>query len=257
MAFFATPERRRWTDGEVELDPLAFRFDPYELGRRLSPSAQINVADLLVKLLAAVAAASSSSCTAWPCCSASSSRARSPGASTSSSQGTERLRQGDFSHPIRVTSRDQLGDLAESFNVMAESVQDLLRESGGQGAAGGGAAHRAQDPDEPAAAGNGHPARAARGRALPARGRGGGRLLRPAAAFGHAHGRAGGGRLGQGHVGRAVHGGAEGAGAVAVADLRVPGAAARRGEPHPVREHGPAIVHHHDLRGRGHRAGAP
>ncbi len=55
MIFVATPERRRWSDGEVELDPLAFRFDPYELGRRLSPSAQLNVADLLVKLLAVVA----------------------------------------------------------------------------------------------------------------------------------------------------------------------------------------------------------
>ena len=156
------------------------------------------------------------------------------------------------SHPRH--SRDQLGDLAESFNVMADSVQDLLRESGGQGAAGRGAAHRAQDPDEPAAAGNGHPARAARGRALPARGRGGRRLLRPAAALGDAHGRAGGGRLRQGHVGRAVHGGAEGAGALAVADLRVPGAAARGGEPHPRRQHGPAVLHHHDLRGGGHRA---
>jgi serine phosphatase RsbU (regulator of sigma subunit) len=43
-------------------------------------------------------------------------------------RGTERLREGDFSRPIRVYSRDQLGDLAESFNAMSESVQGLLAE---------------------------------------------------------------------------------------------------------------------------------
>jgi serine phosphatase RsbU (regulator of sigma subunit) len=45
------------------------------------------------------------------------------------SHGTERLRQGDFTHQIRVRSRDQLGELAESFNVMARGIEDLLRES--------------------------------------------------------------------------------------------------------------------------------
>ena len=44
------------------------------------------------------------------------------------SVGTQRLRQGDFSHPIPIHSRDQLGELAESFNVMARGIQDLLRE---------------------------------------------------------------------------------------------------------------------------------
>jgi phosphoserine phosphatase RsbU/P len=43
-------------------------------------------------------------------------------------RGTERLRQGDFGNRIRVQSRDQLGDLAESFNVMAASMQGLLME---------------------------------------------------------------------------------------------------------------------------------
>ena len=36
--------------------------------------------------------------------------------------GTERLRGGDFTRPIRAYGRHQLGDLAESFNLMAESV---------------------------------------------------------------------------------------------------------------------------------------
>ena len=41
--------------------------------------------------------------------------------------GTERVRRGDFTHKIRIPARDQLGDLAESFNSMTSSIEDLLR----------------------------------------------------------------------------------------------------------------------------------
>ncbi len=44
--------------------------------------------------------------------------------------GTSRVRQGDFSHRISVAARDQLGELAESFNAMTASVESLLREAG-------------------------------------------------------------------------------------------------------------------------------
>lgn len=127
MVFLATPERRRWTDGELELDPLALRFDPNQLVRRLSPSAQLNMADLLVKLLAVVAGVFLVTYAVSLLVGLILARTITKGIHELS-QGTERLRQGDFSHPIRVYSRDQLGDLAESFNVMADSVQDLLRE---------------------------------------------------------------------------------------------------------------------------------
>ncbi len=40
--------------------------------------------------------------------------------------GTERIREGDFAHRIRIDSRDQLGDLAASFNRMSASVEQLL-----------------------------------------------------------------------------------------------------------------------------------
>jgi sigma-B regulation protein RsbU (phosphoserine phosphatase) len=40
--------------------------------------------------------------------------------------GTQRIQQGDFSHRIRIGSRDQLGDLAESFNRMSASIAHLL-----------------------------------------------------------------------------------------------------------------------------------
>jgi phosphoserine phosphatase RsbU/P len=43
-------------------------------------------------------------------------------------EGTEQVRQGDFSHKINVPSRDQLGELASSFNTMTSSIEDLLRQ---------------------------------------------------------------------------------------------------------------------------------
>lgn len=43
--------------------------------------------------------------------------------------GTERVRQGDFTHRIAVTSRDQLGELADSFNQMSSSIEHLLQQA--------------------------------------------------------------------------------------------------------------------------------
>jgi serine phosphatase RsbU (regulator of sigma subunit) len=43
--------------------------------------------------------------------------------------GTERVRQGDFTHKIAVTSDDQLGELSVSFNSMTASIEDLLRQA--------------------------------------------------------------------------------------------------------------------------------
>src|SRR5436190_1702542 len=43
--------------------------------------------------------------------------------------GTERVRQGDFTHKIAVKAQDQLGELAGSFNSMIASIEDLLRQA--------------------------------------------------------------------------------------------------------------------------------
>jgi len=43
--------------------------------------------------------------------------------------GTERVRQGDFGHRIPVLANDQLGELANSFNQMTGSIEDLLRQT--------------------------------------------------------------------------------------------------------------------------------
>ena len=42
--------------------------------------------------------------------------------------GTERVRRGDFAHKIAIRSRDQLGELAASFNLMTASIEELLQQ---------------------------------------------------------------------------------------------------------------------------------
>ena len=41
--------------------------------------------------------------------------------------GTERVRQGDFTHRIQIHTKDQLGELAGSFNQMTGSIENLLQ----------------------------------------------------------------------------------------------------------------------------------
>ena len=43
------------------------------------------------------------------------------------STGTERVRQGDFGHRIKIQTKDQLGELAASFNQMTGSIENLLQ----------------------------------------------------------------------------------------------------------------------------------
>ncbi len=43
-------------------------------------------------------------------------------------EGTERVRGGDFKHKIVLRSRDQLGELADSFNSMTASIEELLEQ---------------------------------------------------------------------------------------------------------------------------------
>jgi sigma-B regulation protein RsbU (phosphoserine phosphatase) len=126
ISFPATPEVRHWADGKTDLVPMLFHFQPYELLRHLSPGT-LNMGDVLVKALAAVAAVFLIMyCVALVL---GLMLARSiTGNIHELYRGTEHLRQGDFGNRIRVQSRDQLGDLAESFNVMAASMQGLLME---------------------------------------------------------------------------------------------------------------------------------
>jgi len=126
ISFPATPEARQWADGKADLVPMLFHFQPYDLLRRLSPGT-FNMGDVLVKALAAVAGVFL--VMYFVAFVLGLMLARSiTGNIHELYRGTERLRHGDFGNRIRVQSRDQLGDLAESFNVMAASMQGLLME---------------------------------------------------------------------------------------------------------------------------------
>jgi serine phosphatase RsbU (regulator of sigma subunit) len=134
LAFVALAERFDWETGKKEIEPLTFQFQPLELFRRLSPGLipwereeKRKMVDVLFYALGALgvvflvvyAVALALGLLL----------ARSVTASVHAlSVGTNRVRQGDFSHPVKVRSRDQLGELGESFNLMAHGIKDLLRE---------------------------------------------------------------------------------------------------------------------------------
>src|SRR5262249_1608763 len=121
-----TPAGRRWSDGSADLVPLFFHFQPYDLLQKLSPGT-LNMGDLLVKALALVAAVFL--VVYFFAFVVGLLLARSVTANIHELyRGTERLRQGDFANRILPKSRDPLGDLAESFNGMADSMQGLLME---------------------------------------------------------------------------------------------------------------------------------
>ena len=136
--------------------------------------------------------------------------------------GTERVRQGDFTHRIEIQTKDQLGELAESFNQMTGSIEHLLQT----------AAEKKRLEEELRIARQIQMSLLPRGPldvpglgdhgALRARARSRRGLLRLLSAAGRPARRPDRGRLGQGHVGGAVHGGAQGAGAGAQPDLQSP-----------------------------------
>jgi serine phosphatase RsbU (regulator of sigma subunit) len=130
----ALPAHLDWATGEQESRPLPFRFQPLELGRRLSPGLVgrdvpqgQSVAEILVLALGIVGLVflvmyGVALVLGFLL-------ARSITRSVHAlSRGTERLRAGDFTSRIPVKSRDQLGELADSFNHMAGGIEDLLRE---------------------------------------------------------------------------------------------------------------------------------
>lgn len=133
LVFMAIPEQTDWDTGEkATIHPVPFRFHPLDLLKSLAPGFKVegkvgSLTDILVILMGVVgtfflvmyAVALLLGLLL----------ARSITRSVHAlSLGTERLRQGDFDHAIAVRSRDQLGELAESFNHMSQGVKALLRE---------------------------------------------------------------------------------------------------------------------------------
>ena len=128
----ALPERLDWGTGQRQTRPLAFRFQALDLLRYISPGIvgdedekRQNLSEILVialwvvgnvflvmygiALVLGLLLARSITRSVHEL-----------------SRGTERLRRGDFKTPIPVTSRDQLGELTDSFNHMARGIEGLL-----------------------------------------------------------------------------------------------------------------------------------
>jgi serine phosphatase RsbU (regulator of sigma subunit) len=132
LRWFAFTDYRRWEDGLTRTIVIGFRVGPAAVYRYLlGPSSErirsFSLGQLLLVLLAVIgvmfliiqSVAFLMGLTL----------ARSiTGSVHSLFAGTERLRRGDFSHKITVRSRDQLGELAASFNSMSASIEDLLEQ---------------------------------------------------------------------------------------------------------------------------------
>ncbi len=126
--FVAPIGRRDWQSGEEGGGALLFSFDPLAVLRRLAPGT-LNFGEKLVQALGVLSVVFLAMYAVAFALGAL--LARSVTRSVHElSRGTQRLRQGDFDHRIPIKSRDQLGELAESFNLMAAGIQDLLRQQG-------------------------------------------------------------------------------------------------------------------------------
>jgi serine phosphatase RsbU (regulator of sigma subunit) len=136
LTFVAFPTRTNWETGETSVfsdRPLTFQFRPLDLVRRLSPgllpreTGATTLPDLLLFAMGVVGVVFLVMYAVALMLGLMLARSITRGVHELS-VGTQRLRQGDFAHTIRIRSRDQLGDLAESFNLMSRGIQDLLRE---------------------------------------------------------------------------------------------------------------------------------
>jgi serine phosphatase RsbU (regulator of sigma subunit) len=136
--FVALPEKTNWTTGETSAFdgmPLAFQYDPRALVRRLSPiqlprdASGRSVPDLLIYAMGILGLVFTVMYGVALVLGLLLARSITRGVHALS-VGTQKLRQGDFDHQIRVRSRDQLGELAESFNLMSRGIRQLMLEQG-------------------------------------------------------------------------------------------------------------------------------
>ena len=134
LTSFAFPERTDWDTGETSVfPPLSLRYQPLDLVRRLSPgllpaeAGARTLPDMLLIAMGVVGVVFLVMYGVALMLGLLLARSITRGVHDLS-EGTRRLREGDFTHTIRIGSRDQLGDLAESFNLMSRGIQDLMRE---------------------------------------------------------------------------------------------------------------------------------
>jgi len=137
LLFVALPEKTNWETGERSAFgmPLAFQYEPRDLVRRLSPiqlprdASGRSVPDLLLYAMGILGLVFTVMYGVALVLGLLLARSITRGVHALS-VGTQKLRQGDFDHRIRVHSRDQLGELAESFNLMSRGIRQLMLEQG-------------------------------------------------------------------------------------------------------------------------------
>jgi serine phosphatase RsbU (regulator of sigma subunit) len=121
-----------WTTGEAQPTAVPFRMDIGDVYRRITggPLAEIGTFDFGQFLLGLVAAVGTLFLVIQiAALGMGLGLARTiTGSVHDLFEGTERIRQGDFTHRIPIRRRDQLGELAGSFNSMTASVQELLQQ---------------------------------------------------------------------------------------------------------------------------------
>jgi len=136
LMFVALPERTNWETGETGAlggMPWPIQYDPWLLIRRLSPielpkdASGRSVPDLLLYALGILGAIFVVMYAVALALGLMLARSITRGVHALS-VGTQKLREGDFTHVIKPSSRDQLGDLATSFNLMSRGIQQLMRE---------------------------------------------------------------------------------------------------------------------------------
>jgi serine phosphatase RsbU (regulator of sigma subunit) len=136
LLFVALPDRTAWETGETGAlagTPWPIQYDPRLLIRRLAPiqlprdASGRNVPDLLLYALGIVGSVFVVMYGVALVLGLMLARSITRGVHALS-VGTQKLREGDFSHVIKLRSRDQLGDLAASFNLMSRGIQQLMRE---------------------------------------------------------------------------------------------------------------------------------
>jgi serine phosphatase RsbU (regulator of sigma subunit) len=136
FVFVALPEKTNWETGEksaFEGLPIAFQYEPRSLVRRLSPiqvprdTSGRSVPEYLIYALGLLGLVFVVMYAVALVLGLLLARSITRGVHALS-VGTQKLRQGDFSHQIRIRSRDQLGELAESFNLMSRGIRQLMQE---------------------------------------------------------------------------------------------------------------------------------
>ena len=124
----ATHDQFDWETGARSSSAIIFSIEPWKLYESLTPGRE-RVTTFLLYALGIIAVMFAGMYLVALLFGAALVRSIT-GAVHALSIGTTKLQGGDFSHRIIVRSKDQLGDLAKSFNSMSQGIEELLEQQG-------------------------------------------------------------------------------------------------------------------------------